>query len=29
MVATKALADRFGKGRINGKIQAHVVTVVK
>ena len=29
VVATKALADRFGKGHISGKIQAFVVTVVK
>ncbi len=29
VVATKALAERFGKGHISGKIQAFVVTVVK
>ena len=29
VAVTKALADRFGKGRINGQIQAHLVTVVK
>jgi SAM-dependent methyltransferase len=29
VIATKALADRFGKGHISGKIQAFVVTVVK
>jgi SAM-dependent methyltransferase len=29
VVATNALTERFGKGPISGKIQAHVVTVVK
>jgi hypothetical protein len=28
-VATEAIARRFGKGEVDGKIQAHVITVEK
>ncbi|MGH9809891.1 MAG: SAM-dependent methyltransferase, partial [Terriglobia bacterium] len=29
VLAVKALSERFGTGHISGKIQAHIVTVVK
>ena len=29
VIAAKAIARRFGPGSISGKIQAHIVTVVK
>jgi hypothetical protein len=28
-LAAEAIANRFGRGTVDGKIQAHVVTIVK